>query len=334
MKLYDIIIVGPTNLIGRKLISILEERNFPVGRLKLYANDPSVGYEINFKNQSIKVEQITKNAFTEKNIELAFFLSSDEVSKEFVPIAIENKITVIDDSSFYRLQKDVPLIVPELNSKLLTHHHGIISNPNCISIFLSLILRDIHVYYQIKRIIVTTIQSVTGAGQLGLEQLNREVLNEEVATPKFPFKIAHNLIPAIGSANENGFTSEEISLINETKKIINDEKIEITATCLRAPIVGGQCLSINFETVKEITVGDVKHYLSKISGVVVKDDLQNNIFPMPITAQNKDVIEVGRIRKDASVKNGISLFVVADNLRKGTATNMIQIAEEIIKLKQ
>ncbi|MEK7818407.1 MAG: aspartate-semialdehyde dehydrogenase [Bacteroidota bacterium] len=333
MKLYDVIVVGATNLVGRKLLSILEERNFPVGRLKLLAADNTVGHEINFKAQSYKVEQVTANSFSDKNMELAFFLAGENISKEFAPIAVANKITVIDDTSFFRSQKEIPLVVPELNSKLLTHHHGIISNPNCLTTILALVLRDIHLQYNIKRVVVTTFQSVTGAGHAGVEQLNREMQNEEVAQPKFNFKIARNAIPAIGNVEADGFTEEEKSLMSEVNKVLNDEAIHITATCVRAPIIGGQCLSVNFECAKEITTGDVKHILSKVSGVVLQDDAINNLYPMPLTANNKDGVFVGRIRKDSSAKNAISLYIVSDNLRKGSATNLVQIAEEVIKLK-
>lgn len=333
MKLYDVIVAGATGMVGRKMIQILEERNFPVGRLIPLASARSVGIEIPFKGKSYKVAELTHEALTRGDIELALFSAGGSTSREFAPTAAKNGILVIDNSSAWRMEKDIPLVVPEVNRKDIFKHKGIIANPNCSTIQMVVVLKPLHDTYKIKRVVVSTYQSVTGAGKKGYDQLMNEWNKERVEKPKFPYPIAFNLIPHIDEFFEDGNTREEYKMIKETQKIMNDNSIQITATCVRVPVIGGHSESVNIEFEHPFEIHEVREILRKAPGVVVQDVPAEKYYPMPINAHEKDETFVGRIRRDDSVKNGLNLWIVSDNIRKGAATNAVQIAEEWIRGK-
>lgn len=329
MKGYNVAIVGATGLVGRKMLQVLEERNFPIRNLLLLASEKSIGVELKFKDESIKVEKLTTMKF--KNVDIALFSAGSNISIEFAPEAVKQGCIVIDNSSAFRLNKDVPLVVPEVNREEIFKHNGIIANPNCSTIQLVVVLKPLHDKFKIKRVIVSTYQSVTGAGKRGLDQLMDEINGGKSANPKFPHQIAFNCIPHIDEFYEDGYSKEEHKIIRETQKIMNDKNIKITATCVRVPTVGGHSESVNIEFEKGFDIGEIKKVLSNSPGIIVMDEPFSNIYPMPILSNERDEVFVGRIRRDTSVENGLNLWIVADNLRKGAATNAVQIAEEIIK---
>jgi aspartate semialdehyde dehydrogenase (EC 1.2.1.11) len=329
MIYYDVAIVGATGLVGRKMIQVLEERNFPVSRLVLLATEKSVGKEIAFHGKSLKVQRLEPGSC--KNIRIALFSAGASVSKQYAPIAVKEGAVVIDNSSAFRMEPDVPLVVPEVNRKDIFKHKGIIANPNCSTIQMVVALKPLHDRYTIKRIIVSTYQSVTGAGQRGVAQLEAELLNQKVENPKFPHNIAFNCLPHIDLFFEDGYTKEEHKMIFETKKIMGDQTIKITATCVRVPVIGGHSESVTVEFEKNYDINDVKEILSHAPGVILQDDPMNNVYPMPISAHDRDEVFVGRLRRDTSSENSLNMWIVADNIRKGAATNAVQIAEELIK---
>ncbi len=334
MKLYDVIVAGATGMVGRKMISVLEERNFPVGRLIPLASERSVGMEIPFKNKSYRVEKLTHEALSRGDIELALFSAGGSTSREFAPTAARHGILVIDNSSAWRMEKDIPLVVPEVNRKEIFKHKGIIANPNCSTIQMVVVLKPLHEKYNIKRVVVSTYQSVTGAGQKGHDQLMQEWNREKVEKGKFPHPIAFNLIPHIDEFFEDGYTREEYKMMKETQKIMNDDSIQVTATCVRVPVIGGHSESVNIEFERPFDINDVRTLLRQAPGVIVQDAPEEKHYPMPIYAHEKDETFVGRIRRDETVKHGLNLWIVSDNIRKGAATNAVQIAEEWIKGKK
>lgn len=333
MKLYDVIIAGATGMVGRKMIQVLEERNFPVGRLIPLASKRSVGMEIPFKGKSYRVEELTHESLTRNDIEIALFSAGGSTSREFAPTAAKNGILVIDNSSAWRMEKEIPLVVPEVNRKDIFKHKGIIANPNCSTIQMVVVLKPLHDKYKIKRVIVSTYQSVTGAGQKGYDQLMKEWNKEPVVNGKFPYQISFNLIPHIDEFFENGYTREEYKMMQETQKIMGDESIAVSATCVRVPVIGGHSESVNIEFEKPFDIDEVRSMLAKAPGVVLQDKPMEKYYPMPINAYDKDETFVGRIRRDETVKSGLNLWIVSDNIRKGAATNAVQIAEEWIKGK-
>ncbi len=333
MKLYDVIVAGATGMVGRKMIQVLEERNFPVGRLLPLASKRSVGMEIPFKGKAFRVEELTHESLSRKDIEIALFSAGGSTSREFAPTAAKNGILVIDNSSAWRMDKDIPLVVPEVNRKDIFKHKGIIANPNCSTIQMVVVLKPLHDKYKIKRVIVSTYQSVTGAGQKGYDQLMKEWNKEPVVNGKFPYQISFNLIPHIDEFFENGYTREEYKMMQETQKIMGDESIAVSATCVRVPVIGGHSESVNIEFEKQFDIDEVRHLLANAPGVVLQDKPMEKYYPMPINAYDKDETFVGRIRRDESVKSGLNLWIVSDNIRKGAATNAVQIAEEWIKGK-
>lgn len=331
MKLYDVAIVGATGLVGRKILEVLESRNFPVGKLQLFATEKSIGTKIDFKGKIYYVDKLSADSL--KGFDFVFFSAGGPVSKEFVPIAIKNCGLVIDNSSIFRMEDWVPLVVPEVNANRIMKHKGLIANPNCSTIQMVVALKPLHDKWKIKRIVVATYQAVTGAGQYAIDQLEDEIRKLTPRHKKFPHPIAYNCLPHIDIFYEDGYTREELKMVNETKKIMELPTLKITATCVRVPVIGGHSEAVNIEFEKSFDLDEVKNVLKNSPGIVLMDDPHQNIYPMPIISNNKDEVFVGRIRKDDTVKNGLNLWIVADNLRKGAATNAIQIAEEYILRK-
>lgn len=333
MQEYNVIVAGATGMVGRKMIQVLEERKFPVGRLMPLASSRSVGQEIEFRGKKVRVEELTHQSLSQKDAELALFSAGASVSREFAPTAARNGILVIDNSSAFRMDPDTPLVVPEVNRDKIFQHKGIIANPNCSTIQMVVALKPLHDRYRIKRVVVSTYQSVTGAGKKGYDQLMRELNKEEVVTKKFAHQISFNCLPHIDEFLDDGYTREEIKMMKETQKIMGDESIKVTATCVRVPVVGGHSEAVNVEFDKPYDLVEVRELLRKSPGLVVQDDPQDKQYPMPIWAHEKDEVFVGRLRRDDTVKNGLNMWIVSDNLRKGAATNAVQIAEAWIEGK-
>lgn len=328
MRSYNIAVVGATGLVGRKMIQILEERKFPVGRIKFLASEDSVGKEIEFQEDIHGVQLLTESSFT--GMDFALFSAGATVSREYAPAAVKAGCLVIDNSSAFRMDPAVPLVVPEVNRHMIFHHKGIISNPNCSTIQMVVPLKPIHDRYGVKRVVVSTYQSVTGGGQRGLNQLHDE-LAQRPGEKKFAHQIAMNVIPQVDIFLSDGYTKEEHKMVHETKKIMGDNAILVTATCVRVPVYGGHSEAVHVECEREFSIDDVEALLRKAPGVVVQDEPLNNLYPMPVMSWEKDPVFVGRIRRDETVPNGLAMWIVADNLRKGAATNAVQIAEEYIK---
>ena len=321
-------LVGATGVVGNVMLKVLEERNFPAVDLFAVASKNSIGKVISFKNKNVTVIGIEQAL--EKKPDIAIFSAGGKLSKKWAPLFAKSGTTVIDKSSASRMESDVKLIVPEINATLLNSRDKIIANPNCSTIQMVLALKGIQEKYGIKRLVISTYQSVSGTGVAAVKQLNNEraKIDGEMA---YPHPIDLNCLPHGGDFQENGYTTEEIKLVQETNKIFGTDNIKVTATVVRVPVIGGHSESVNVELNKDFNLADIKQELALIPGVVVQDDTKNNLYPMPITAHNKDAVFVGRIRRDYSVKYGIDLWIVADNLRKGAATNAVQIAEYIIE---
>jgi aspartate-semialdehyde dehydrogenase len=329
---YKVVVVGATGAVGQEILQVLAERNFPVGELKLCATARSAGKEIFFKGKSYIVEETSPASFD--GMDIALF-AGGAVSKEFGPLAAEKGVVVIDNSSHFRLDPQVPLVVPEVNPEDVQKHRGIIANPNCSTIIMVVPLKAIYDAAGIKRVVVSTYQAVSGAGAEGITELTehtRAVLDgNEVIPAKFQYQIAFNLIPHIDVFQEMDYTKEEWKMVKETRKILHDDTIGITATTVRVPVYRSHSESINVETKRKITVDDAKKVLADFPGVVVEDDPANKKYPMPLFTSEKDEVFVGRIRQDNSLDNALNMWVVADQLRKGAATNAVQIAELVIK---
>ena len=332
MKLHDIAVIGSSGLVGRKILQVLDERNFPSGKILAVASDASHGREITINKKNHRIRKLEPDVF--RNIEFVFFSAGATVSHEYAPIAVKEGAVVIDNSSAFRMADEVPLVVPEVNRQDIFQNKGIISNPNCSTIQLVMVLKPLDWLFKIKRVIVSTYQSVTGKGNRGLMQLEQELHKHEASgEPAFPHAIAYNVIPQVDIFLDTGYTKEEYKIMHETKKIMHNYDIGITATCVRVPTIGGHCESVNIEFEKKINIEDIRNALNSAKGVKVMDNPLNNEYPMPVTAMEKDDVFVGRIRLDNTVKNGVNLWIVSDNLRKGAATNAVQIAEEFIKGK-
>lgn len=323
----DVAVVGATGLVGRTMVRVLEERKFPVNRLVPLASERSVGKEIQFNGKMVSVQKLEPERF--RNVQIALFSAGASVSKEFAPHAVKAGTVVIDNSSAFRMVDDVPLVVPEVNRRQVFNHKGIIANPNCSTIQMVVVLKPLHDLFRIKRVVVSTYQSVTGAGQRAVTQLEDELANRPPREKKFPHRIAYNCLPHIDVFFDDGYTKEEMKMKLETNKIMG-ENINVTATTVRVPVLGGHSESVNIEFEKECSVSDVREALRSAPGIVIQDDPANNVYPMPITAFDKDEVFVGRIRKDDTVPHGINLWIVSDNVRKGAATNAVQIAEALI----
>lgn len=331
---YNIAVVGATGAVGNEMIAILEERDFPVETLRLFASERSEGKRLNFKGQEIPVETLKEDSFN--GIDIALFSAGAERSRIWAPVAVQSGCVVIDNSSQWRMDPEVPLVVPEVNAHDLKWHKGIIANPNCSTIQMVVALKPIHDVAKIKRVVVTTFQSVSGTGKRAMDELLQQTVDllnfRDIKIQVYPHQIAFNVLPHIDKFLENGYTKEEMKMVNETKKIMGDYSIRVTATTVRVPVFRGHSESVNIETEKKITADEVREILKKAPGVVVIDNPEKNEYPLPIYASGKDEVFVGRIREDESIENGINMWIVADNLRKGAALNAIQIAEYLIKM--
>ena len=326
-----IAVVGATGLVGSKMLEVLNERKFPISELILVASEKSVGKFISFQNKSIIIQSMEQAIAAKPQI--AIFSAGGNVSLEWAPKFAKAGITVIDNSSAWRMDTTKKLVVPEINANELTIEDKIIANPNCSTIQMVVVLNPLHKKYKIKRVVVSTYQSVTGTGAKAVDQLLNERKNGSSAQMAYKYSIDLNVIPQIDSFLENGYTKEEMKMVNETKKIMGDSSIELTATAVRIPVMGGHSESVNIEFEKEFELNEVFQILNNTKGIVVQDDPKNQLYPMPITSHNKDEVFVGRIRRDESQKNTLNLWIVADNLRKGAATNAIQIAEYLFENK-
>ncbi len=324
-----IAVVGATGLVGTKMLEVLAERNFPVTELIPVASEKSVGKEIEFKGKKFKVVSM-ETAITMKP-EIALFSAGGNSSLEWAPKFAANGITVIDNSSAWRMDASKKLVVPEVNADVLQKTDKIIANPNCSTIQMVVALNPLHKKYKIKRVVVSTYQSVTGTGVKAVNQMMNERKDGKSEEMAYKYKIDMNAIPQIDVFMPNGYTKEEMKMVNETRKIMGDDSIRLTATTVRIPLMGGHSESVNIEFENAVEVNDVREILKKTAGIIVQDDVENQIYPMPMTAHNKDEVFVGRIRMDESQPNTINMWIVSDNLRKGAATNAVQIAEYLIK---
>ncbi len=332
----NVAVVGATGAVGEEFIRILESRNFPVQELRLLASKRSSGKKMRFRGADHTVQELTKHSF--RGIKIALFSAGASISREYVPYAIESGAVCVDNSSAFRMDDDVPLVVPEVNPQEIARHHGVIANPNCSTIQMVVALKPIHDVARIKRVVVSTYQAVSGAGLKAIDELQKETASilsgkEGFKRNLFPHQIAFNVLPQIPQSNaflSNGYTSEEMKMVDETKKIMGDASIRVTATTVRVPVVRCHSESVNVETEKKITAAEVKKLLSKAPGVTVLDDVANQLYPLATHATGKDDVFVGRIREDESLANGINLWIVSDNLRKGAALNAIQIAEMLL----
>ena len=328
MKKYNVAIVGATGLVGQTFLKVLKERNFPVEKLYLYASAKSAGKTVNFVGKDYTVIEL-KDENIKDDIDVALFSAGGSMSKEYAPKFKAKGVIVIDNSSAWRMEKDIPLVVPEANPEALDGHNGIIANPNCSTIQVMPVLKVLADKYGLKRVVYSTYQAVAGSGQKGIDDLEANLKGEP--SKNYPHQIAFNLLPHIDSFLDNGYTKEEMKMVEETRKILGLPDLKVTATCVRVPVKMGHAVSVNVELEKSFNLKDVFKAFEEKEGVVVKDDVSKNVYPMPIEAEDTDEVYVGRIRRDESVENGLNLWVVADNIRKGAATNTIQIAETLIK---
>lgn len=328
MREFAVAVVGATGLVGRKMVQVLEERKFPVRSLKLLASPRSEGTTLTFRGRAERVQALTPSSFS--GVDVALFSAGATVSREFAPLAAGAGALAIDNSSAFRMDTNVPLVVPEVNPATIRQHKGIIANPNCSTIQMVVALKPLHDRWRIRRIVVSTYQSVTGAGKKGLNQLEDEV-GKRTGERKFPHQIAFNILPQVDVFMDDRYTREEHKMMDETRKIMGDATIRVSATCVRVPVYGGHSESVNVEFEKPYELAEVREALRKAPGVILQDDPEQSVYPMPLNAWEKDEVFVGRLRRDISVDNGLDLWIVADNLRKGAATNAVQIAEEWVR---
>lgn len=327
-KKYSVAVVGATGLVGRTFLKVLTERNFPVGELYLYASARSAGKKVKWNGKEYTVIEL-KDENIRDDIDVALFSAGAKVSHEFAPKFRDKGAVVVDNSSAWRMDKNIPLVVPEANPEALKNHPGIIANPNCSTIQVMPVLKVLQEKYGLKRVIYSTYQAVAGSGQKGLDDLEKNLKGKP--STNYPHQIAFNALPHIDVFLDNGYTKEEEKMINETRKILNLPDLKVTATCVRVPVKFGHGVSVNVELEKPFELADVVKAFEEKEGVIVQNDGKNNVYPMPIIAQDTDEVYVGRIRRDDTVESGLNLWVVADNIRKGAATNTIQIAETLIK---
>ncbi|MBW2431509.1 MAG: aspartate-semialdehyde dehydrogenase [Deltaproteobacteria bacterium] len=329
-KKVNVAVAGATGAVGNQMIRCLEETDFPVQSIKLLASARSAGRKLQFKGDSIAVEELKENSF--KGQDIALFSAGGGTSERFAPHAAQDGCVVVDNSSAWRMDPDVPLVVPEVNPHAIGQYtkKGIIANPNCSTIQMVVALHPIHKKYVIKRVVVSTYQAVSGTGKKAIDELfdqTRALINFVNWENKvYPHRIAFNCLPHIDSFLENGYTKEEIKMVNETRKILEDDTIGITATTVRVPVFHGHSESVNVETIAPISAREVKLLLENTPGIKVVDDPDNNVYPLATDAAGQDLTLVGRIRDDDSIANGVNMWIVADNIRKGAATNAVQIA--------
>jgi aspartate-semialdehyde dehydrogenase len=334
-KKFNVAVAGATGAVGNQMIACLEERNFPVNSIRLFATSRSVGRKLAFRGEPIAVEELKENSF--KGMDIAIFSAGGGTSSYFAPFAAKEGCVVVDNSSAWRMDPKVPLVVPEINPHAIADYKnkGVIANPNCSTIQMVVALNPIHKKCGIKRIVVSTYQAVSGTGRKAVDELVDQAksfaASREYKTSVYPHRIAFNCLPHIDVFLENGYTREEIKMVNETRKILEDPTIGVTATTVRVPVFFGHSESVNVETKTHITADEVRLLLAEAPGVKVVDDPAKNIYPMAIDVEGQDLTFVGRIREDESIPNGINMWVVADNIRKGAATNAVQIAEILAK---
>jgi aspartate-semialdehyde dehydrogenase len=335
MKNYHVAVVGATGAVGNEMIRVLEQRQFPVGKLTLLASERSVGKELAFRGKNLPVEVLGENSF--QGVEIGLFSAGGSISEKFGPIAARAGCVVVDNTNAFRMVPEIPLVVPEVNPEAIAlyKNRGIIANPNCSTIQMVVALKPIHDAARIKRIVVSTYQAVSGTGKKAIEELDlqsRAILNNQVPVIKvYPHRIAFNCLPHIDVFLENGYTREEMKMVNETKKIMNDSRIAVTATTVRVPVFYAHSEAVNIETEKKITAQEVRDLLATAPGVKVIDNPSFKLYPLAIDAAGGDDTLVGRIREDESIPNGINMWIVADNIRKGAALNAVQIAEILIR---
>ena len=328
MKKVNLAIVGATGMVGRTFLKVLEERDFPIKNLYLFSSQKSEGTEIVFRGEKYKVEKLTEESFN-KDIDIALFSAGGDVSKKFAPIARDNGVIVVDNSSAWRMENDIPLVVPEVNPKDIEWNNGIIANPNCSTIQSVVPLIKLHEILKIKRIVYSTYQAVSGSGVGGISDLENGINGGE--NKKYPHQIAYNCLPHIDEFLDNGYTKEEEKMINETRKILKRPDLKITATTVRVPVLNSHSESINVEFEKKFDLKELKEVLKNAPGVVVEDDPGQEIYPLATEATGHDESFVGRIRRDFSVDSGINFWCVSDNVRKGAASNAVQILQKLIE---
>ena len=328
-KKYKLALVGATGVVGRMALTVLEEKNLPISEYAFFASSHSAGKKILFHQKPYIVQELTKDSFNE-GFDFAIFSAGSDTAKQYAPIATLNGCVVVDNSSAFRMEKDVPLVVPEVNPEELKNHHGIIANPNCSTIQAVVPLKALDNKYGIKRVVYSTYQAVSGAGRLGIEDLENGAKGK--SPKKFPHPIYNNCLPHIDVFLENGYTKEEEKMINETRKILKKPDLKVTATCVRVPVANSHSESINIELEKPFELDEVLKILQNYPGIIVFDEVSKNKYPLASLATCHYEVYVGRIRRDESVENGLHLWVVADNIRKGAASNAVQIVEKLIQL--
>jgi aspartate-semialdehyde dehydrogenase len=332
-KKFSIAVAGATGAVGNQMIRCLEEANFPVRSVKFLASSRSVGRSLRFKGDLVEVEELKEDSF--KGVDIALFSAGGGTSQRFAPLAAKDGCVVVDNSSAWRMDPEVPLVVPEVNPHAIAQYtqKGIIANPNCSTIQMVVVLQPIHKKYRIKRIVVSTYQAVSGTGKKAIDELfdqTRAMINFlDFETRVYPHRIAFNCLPHIDVFLDNGYTKEEMKMVNETRKIMEDDAIAVTATTVRVPVFFGHSESVNIETKDPVVADDVKALLQNAPGVKVMDDPGKNLYPLATDAAGQDLTLVGRIRQDESIANGINMWIVADNIRKGAATNAVQIAQAL-----
>ena len=333
MKKYNVAVVGATGAVGEEMRLVLEERKFPVEKLSLFASSRSAGKEYKYKEEKVVVRELKDDSFS--GIDIALFSGGDEVSKHFAPLAVQQGTIVIDNGKYFRMDPQVPLVVPEVNPDDLKWHKGLIANPNCSTIQMVVALKPIYDEAGIERVVVATYQSVSGTGKEAIEELKNQAASiakgKEFKIKAYPYQIAYNVLPHIGSFKENGYTSEEMKMLKETRKILGDDNIRVAATTVRVPVYRAHSEVVHIETKKKISVQRTREILSSFPGIKVIDNPEKLEYPLPLFAEGKDEVFVGRIREDISTENGLVMWIVSDNLRKGAALNAVQITELLIE---
>ena len=331
MKKINVAVVGATGVVGTMFLKVLEERNIPINQLVLFASEKSAGKTIKFNHQSYKVIALNETTMRQVKLDYVLMSAGSDVAKTYAPLFVKQGAIVIYNSSYYRMHDNVPLVVPEVNPEDGLRHQGIIANPNCSTAQAVVILKPLADAYGLKRVVISTYQAVSGAGAKGIDDLNNKA--KTGYTTKFPYQIEHNVIPHIDVFLENGNTKEENKMIEESRKILHLPQLKVSATAVRVPVINAHSESINIELQRAFTIADVRLLLTQSPGVVVDDDVKNLKYPMPILVDGKDEVYVGRIRRDSSLEHGLNMFVVGDNLRKGAATNAVQILQLLLNVK-
>ena len=330
---YNVAVAGATGAVGRKMFEIIAERDFPIANLKALASARSVGQTLDFKGSSVVVEELTESSFD--GVDIALFSAGASVSRQFAPFAVKSSCIVIDNSSAFRMEPNIPLVVPEVNPDAIGSEPSIIANPNCSTIQMVVVLKPIHDKFKIKRVVISTYQSVSGSGQKAIDELQTQIknlLNGETIRPNvYPHQIAFNCLPHIDIFLKNGYTKEEMKMVDETRKILGDSSILVSPTAVRVPVFYCHSESVNVETEKPISAKEVKELLAESDGIRVVDNPENNEYPLATDGADRDEVLVGRIRDDISCENAINFWVVSDNLRKGAALNAVQIAEYLVQ---